>query len=149
MTLEQLTHLIAIHGGERANWPQESREQALPLLDSSAAARALLEQQQAVDALLDQLPLPKFDGLEARILNQTLPPRQRSSLERFVSWLLPDRGLTLQWWRPAAAACLPLVFGVLVGNYFSFGVANEDDGFHYWEDELTMLSLTNYAESQL
>lgn len=149
MTREQLSHLIAIHGGELANWPQQSRQQALRLLDSDTSARAMLEQQQAVEALLNQLPLPEFSGLEAKILNQTLPPRQPSLLERFLSWLLPDQGLTLQWWRPAVAACLPLVFGVLVGNYFSFGVVVEDDGFQYWEDELSMLSLTDSAVSQL
>ena len=52
------------------------------------------------------------------------------------------------------AACLPLVFGILLGNYFTFGVFGEagvyldGDEYEYWEDELTMLSLTDYSESE-
>jgi hypothetical protein len=40
-----------------------------------------------------------------------------------------------------------LVFGIVLGNYFSFGIGIEDDGFQYWDDELAMLSLTDYTET--
>jgi hypothetical protein len=39
-----------------------------------------------------------------------------------------------------------LAFGIVVANYFSFGVGIENDGFQYWGDELAMLSLTDYTE---
>jgi len=51
-----------------------------------------------------------------------------------------------QVWCPAIAVSIPLVFGIVLGNYFSFGVGIEDDGFQYWGDELAMLSLTDYTQ---
>ena len=51
-------------------------------------------------------------------------------------------------WRPALAACLPLVFGIVLGNYYSFGISSEVDEFDYWEDELAMIALTDISESE-
>ena len=50
-------------------------------------------------------------------------------------------------WKPVAAACLPLVFGIILGNFYSFGVTFESDEIEYWEDELSMLSFNNYSEN--
>ena len=88
-----------------------------------------------------------FSGLEAKILGQSLPPRTPSLLEQLLEWLLPNSGFTLRLWQPVAAACLPLVFGIVLGNFYSFGVTFESDEMEYWEDELTMLSLNNYSEN--
>ena len=91
--------------------------------------------------------MPNFPGLESRILNQPLPERNRGLFEAAVNWLMPEGSLGNQVWRPAIAACIPLVFGIVLGNYFSFGIGVEDDGFQYWGDELAMLSLTDYPET--
>ena len=148
MTLEEFTRIIDLHGAESARWPKRLRAECEAFVANSIEARSLLNQQWAVDELLEQLEVPEFHGLESHILNQALPERNRSFFDPIVEWLLPQGGYAQNLWRPAVVACLPLVFGIVLANYFSFGVGVgvENDGFQYWGDELAMLSLTNYSE---
>ena len=53
----------------------------------------------------------------------------------------------MQWWRPLSAACLPMLVGIVMSNYFTFGVDVADQGFQAWDDELVMLSLTDTSEA--
>jgi len=146
MTLEEFTRIIDLYGAESARWPRGLRAECESFVANNIEARTLLNQQWRVDAALAQLEVPSFPGLETRVLNQALPERNRNSFEAVVSWLIPEGGIGTQVWRPAVAACIPLVFGIVLGNYFSFGIGAEDDGFQYWGDELAMLSLTDYTE---
>ena len=147
MTLEEFTRIIDMHGSESAHWPKRLRAECEAFVANNIEARSLLNQQWSVDELMEQLEVPNFPGLETRVLNQTLPERNRSFLDPIVDWLLPQGGYGQHLWRPAVAACLPLVFGIVLANYFSFGVGIENDGFQYWGDELAMLSLTDFTET--
>lgn len=147
MTLEEFTRIVDLYGSESARWPKRLRAECESFLANNIEARTLLNQQWQVDDIMAQLEAPSFPGLEARVLNQPLPERNRSFFEEMVSWLMPSESFGKQVWRPAIAACIPLVFGIVLGNYFSFGIAIEDDGFQYWGDELAMLSLTDYTET--
>jgi hypothetical protein len=147
MTLEKFTRIIDLYGCESARWPQSLRAECESFVANSIEARTLLNQQCQVDEIMGQLQVPNFPGLETRVLHQPLPKRSRSFSEEVMSWLLPDEYFGKQVWRPAIAACIPLVFGIVLGNYFSFGIGIEDDGFQYWDDELAMLSLTDYTET--
>ncbi|MEX0962697.1 MAG: hypothetical protein WDZ52_01465 [Pseudohongiellaceae bacterium] len=146
MTLEEFTKIVDLYGAESAAWPQRLRKECESFVANSVEARALINQQWAVDDLLDQFEVPEFPGLESRVLNQALPEKRRSLFDPLVEWLLPQYGNGRNFWRPAFAACLPLVFGIVLANYFSFGVGVESDDFQYWGDELAMLSLTDYSE---
>lgn len=147
MTLEEFTRIIDLCGAESARWPKRLRAECEAFVANNIEARALINQQWAVDELLNQHAVPDFPGLESRVLNQTLPERNRSAFDTLVEWLLPRDGFGQNLWRPAVAACLPLVFGIVLANYFSFGVGIENDGFQYWGDELAMLSLSDYTET--
>lgn len=147
LTLTEFTDLLDRHGADVDTWPAATRERCQQLLDDDAAARNLLQQQRQLDSLLDRLPMPEFPRLEARVLHQPLPPRARSTLDAALEWLFPAGVLGRQFWRPAMAACLPLMFGFVVGNFFSFGITAENPGFDYWDDELYMLSLNDYTEN--
>lgn len=147
MTLQDFTRIIDLYGTESARWPKSLRGDCESFVANNVEARALLNQQWRVDEALAQLEVPSFPGLEARILNQSLPERNRNLFETVVSWLLPEGSFGRQVWRPAIAACIPLVFGIVLGNFFSFGIGVEDDGFQYWGDELAMLSLSDYTET--
>jgi len=143
--IERFRENIARLGADVEQWPGPERGEAGRLLDGSAEAQAVLRRQQEIETLLKELPAPPFNGLQDRVLNQGLPPRQASPLDRLLRWLIPEPGSTTGWWRPLTAACLPLVFGILVGNFFSFGIARQELTFAYWEDELAMLSLTEIS----
>lgn len=149
MTLDDFKHVLDTHGGNRNNWPQGIQDDCARLLSEDAQARALLQSQHRLDATLDALTVPEFPGLEARILHQPLPPRDRSLADRLVEWLLPASASLNELWRPAMAACVPLVFGIVLGNYFSFGVVDETNGFDNWDDELLMISFTDIDQGQV
>ncbi len=148
MNLEEFTRIVDLYGSEPARWPESLRAECETYVANSIEAKALLNQQSQVDKLLAQIETPIFPGLETRVLNQPLPERNRSLFEKAMNWLLPNEDFGKQVWRPAIAACIPLVFGIVLGNYFSFGIGIDDDGFQYWDDELAMLSLTDYTETR-
>ena len=149
MTLDDFKHVLDSYGSSRNSWPQEVQDDCAKLLAEDAQARALLQNQHRLDAALDSLSVPDFPGLEARILNQPLPARDRALTDRLVEWLVPDSASLSELWRPAMAACVPLVFGIVLGNYFSFGVVDETSGFDNWDDELLMISFTDVEQGQL
>lgn len=146
MNLEEFTHLLDIRGCERAAWPVREREQAETLLRENAEARNALQTQQRMECLLDRIEAPEFAGLEARVMRQPLPARTRALADRIIDWLTPGSS-PFEWWRPAFAACLPLVFGIALSGWFSFGVDAQDPGYAYWDQELYLLSLYEYAEA--
>lgn len=135
------------HGADPKAWPAERRDLCLALLEQDPGAQKLWRQHQQLADALDQLVVPPMPGLAERILKQSLPVRTPSLIDQVFNWLFPARPFSTQFWRPALAACLPLVIGVVVGNYFSFGVTGEIQGFEYWDDELFVLSLNDYTES--
>ncbi|MDE0509725.1 MAG: hypothetical protein OXI17_13990 [Gammaproteobacteria bacterium] len=148
MNLEEFTHLLDVRGCERAAWPAREREHAEVLLRESAEARDLLQSQQRMEGLLDRIEAPEFAGLEARVMRQPLPARTRALADRIVDWLTPGN-TPLAWWRPAFAACLPVAFGIALSGWFSFGVDAQDPGYAYWDQELYLLSLYEYADSEI
>ncbi|MDG1025796.1 MAG: hypothetical protein P8N94_00630 [Gammaproteobacteria bacterium] len=148
MTIEEFTGIIDLYGAESARWPKALRAECESFIANNAAARKLLDQEWVVDDLMGQLEVPGFPGLESRVLNQPLPEPKGSIFEELANWLLPGESFGKQFWRPAIVACIPLAFGIVVANYFSFGVYIESDGFQYWGDELAMLLLTDYTETR-
>ena len=147
MTLDEFSLVLDTYGNNRDNWPVESLAACQSLLDSSNEARQLLESHNQLAGALDNLPTPEFPGLESRVLNQYLPPRLRSPVDRLMEWLLPEAGSLANLWRPAMAACLPLVFGIVLGNYYSFGI-NDSNDFDNWDDELLMIAFTDTETGQ-
>ena len=148
MTLEEFSKIVDIYGSDAGEWPTGLRDDCLAFIADSSEARTLIKQQRDLNRLMDQIAVPEFSDLEAKVLNQQLPDRSGSPIDQLMDWLLPQNNFGIKLWRPAMVACLPLVFGILLGNFFSFGVFVEGDEYEYWEDELTMLSLTDYLESE-
>lgn len=147
MKIEEFTRIVETYGSESTRWPAELREECIAYMASDPTARTLINRQWELEKLLDQMPVPAFSGLESRVLNQPLPAHKGSLVDQVLTWLLPENSFGKLIWRPAMLACLPLVFGMVIGNFFSFGVGLENDGFAYWDDELTMLSLNDYTEN--
>jgi hypothetical protein len=148
MILKELTKIIECYGTQSECWPEADRDAALDLIASDSDAKQMLSQYMQLNALLDQHQVPEFPNLESRILNQNLPARSKALLDKLLDWLLPATPAKLLW-RPVVVACMPLLFGVLVGNFFNFGVNIEYvETAEYWEDELYLLSLNDYPESQ-
>ena len=148
MKLGNFSQVIEIYGADSAMWPEDLREDLEAFLAKNESARSLLSEYSQLEQSLDKIAVPDFPGLETRVLNQALSPRQQSLFVSLISWLLPTENFGANLWRPALAACLPLVFGIVLGNYYSFGISSEVDEFDYWEDELSMIALTDISESE-
>ena len=148
MTLHKLTDILESYGCDTSRWPEGDRQQCLDLIATDSQASALYQQFVSLENQLDHLQAPDFSGLEQKVLQQQLPKRAPKLSDRLVNWLLPSAG-SHNYWRPALAACLPLVMGIMVGNFSSVGSNTSDDGFQYWEDELMMLSFSEYTETDL
>lgn len=104
MRIERLQALAEAYGGDLRRWPADQRAFAESLIAADPAARALLDEAAALDALLDASPsvAPSAD-LTARVLRAAPGARAKSRPRRAV-WFLGAG-----W---AAAACAGVVAGV-------------------------------------
>jgi hypothetical protein len=148
MNIDAFTQILETHGAVEANWPEETRAACRHLTATSQEAQQLLLQFMLLEQSLDALDQPHFPGLETRILHQALPPQQLSLSDRLINWLIPKSGSPLSLWRPTLAACLPLGFGILVGNLTDLGAVQDSSEYQYWDDELIMLSFNDYSDSE-
>lgn len=150
MSLQRFTELVDAYGGDSGRWPESERDAARLFAEQNAEARLLLAESAHLDSGLDALMVPMFNGLETRLINQRLPPRQSGFLERLANWILPQPGHVIpQLWRPASAACLPLVLGLYLGGQLDSGVGLYGTDIYMVsseEEELYLISLSDYAE---
>ena len=104
MRIERLQALAEAYGGDLRRWPADERAFAESLVAADPAARVLLDEAAALDALLDASPsvAPSAD-LTARVLRAAPGARAKSRPRRAV-WFLGAG-----W---AAAACAGVVAGV-------------------------------------
>jgi hypothetical protein len=110
MELQAFIALLDAMGSNRTAWPAEMRGEAEQLLARSALARAELQAAQALDEFVAAAPKHVAPpGLHARIL-AGLPPETSKTFDQLVSWL------TAAFWRPAAFALAPLLFGIWLGS---------------------------------
>jgi len=157
MTPERFSRLVDSYGGELLRWPVSMQSEARACLIANPGLRAVLQQGAELDQALERWSAPAFAGLEARLLQQNLPDRQRGLIDRIVDWLMPPNGTNVPWWRPAALACLPLLLGLVSGGQLELPFA-QGQGLSFeptlelsvelsLEEELYFLSLSDYAES--
>ena len=145
MTRQEFIELLEIRGSDVSQWPAHLREEIDNLLVRDPQAAEALTQFQQLDQMLRQLPVPDAAQLSMRVASQTLPERPVGIVDTLLNWLFPSSGRGLVW-RPALLACLPLFFGVVMANYFNFGISS-DQSQHNWDDELAMISLTDYSQN--
>lgn len=146
ITAQRFAQLLASYGADPDHWPNTERDAALDFLAQDVRARRMINEAMQLDQWLQSAgsQQPVFAGLEAKLLRRALPPKAHSLTDRLLTWLLPSPDLPLrQMWRPVAAACLPLVIGVLVG--FQVELAPEVYATSV-EEELYLISLSDYAE---
>ena len=114
MTRERLGALLDAYGGDLRRWPEPSRLAASALIARDPAARLLLDQALALDALLDQAPMPlPSRALRTRLIERAAPPVWRQSLAAL--WPFGPA------WQPAAAFALVAALGIALGPYVGAG----------------------------
>ncbi|MFN3236960.1 MAG: hypothetical protein ACE37D_07860 [Pseudomonadales bacterium] len=103
--------LAASYGCNIDSWPTDHQAAAAVALKANPDWQSLLDQEQRLDAVLDQYQVASnLSALEASILEQTV--YRRGLLQKLLDWLSPE----VTVWRPALAACLPIVVGMMLGS---------------------------------
>nr|WP_314437698.1 hypothetical protein [uncultured Brevundimonas sp.] len=116
MKIDRLEALAQAYGADLGRWPAHERVFAESLIASDPAAREVIEDAAALDALLDASPrIAPSAELTARVLAAS--PKRRASRGRLgrMFWILGAGG----W---AAAACAGVVAGVGLTSHIT---ANE------------------------
>lgn len=146
MTIEELENIFENCGTNPTRWPANRKAEIERLIALDQQAMKLEQEFRNLEKSLNQLYVPDFSELEQVVLNQNLPPRTDSFFEKFLNWLFPAGNNFKNLWRPAAAACIPLIFGATLGNNFAFGIDISLEENEYWEDQLIILALYDYSE---
>jgi hypothetical protein len=108
MEIERFKALIDAYGAAVARWPADEREAALSFAETDAEARRLLQDEAALDRLLDAADtLPATRALEDRIL-AAFPERPPQTRRRWLAALA-------EHWIPSAAIACSLALGLLLG----------------------------------
>jgi hypothetical protein len=106
--IERVRDLLNTYGADRKRWPVGTAEGDLAPREHLDEARTLYQDALALDALLDQAPLPEPSlELKADILAST-------SANPWQQWL------TLLWpfgpvWKPASGLAMAMVLGLYIG----------------------------------
>lgn len=142
---ERFAAIVEAYGTEPARWPTEERTAAMTHCATHPEAQALIEQFQTLDELLNQFHVADLSALQRNVLTQIARTSAENVFDRLLDWLSPHSERLMAWlWRPALVACLPLVCGVLLADYFSFGIEGVQNSR---EEELYLLSLNDYTET--
>lgn len=119
MSIDRLRQVLDSYGARPEMWPSSEREAALALVLSTPEAKALLEEAEALDRMLDAAPqIEPSAALRARILDG-IPKAPVSLLDRL------DQLAARLWpfgprWRPAAALAGAAALGIAVGAWMPY-----------------------------
>lgn len=149
MNIKQLTLIFEVYGSQPEGWPIDKVEEIYDLLKTNSDAISLKKEFDEMDQVLNELYLPDFDNLTELILDRQLPERNSNLATDFLNWLWPINPSIRFFWRPISAASLPLLFGIFLSNYFSFGINYKSSDSEYWIEELTLMALIDDYEGDL
>lgn len=143
MNKTEFDDLLASYGANLSYWPEAQRDAAKSALATHPGWQTQISEERRLDDLLDILlddqtvDPSAIAQLEQQILNKTI--YRNTALEKLLDWISPSQGI----WKPALAACLPILVGVSIG-------LSVDVGEQYsLENELTLTGLDSESwESQ-
>ncbi|XOV87115.1 MAG: hypothetical protein ACFHX7_19465 [Pseudomonadota bacterium] len=147
MNTNDLNKLIEVYGTRQENWPDDRREAALALISSDDSARTLVARQAALDRALDLVTVqPDIKRIETAIMAQLPQPAGGSLLDWLIDYLLPASSSPVAIFRPALAAMLPLLLGIVLGSNISI---DNTDMTYSPEEEILLLSLADSETESL
>jgi hypothetical protein len=146
MTAQRFEQIVTAYGSEPVRWPAAEREAALNYLTQNPTAQTLVEEYRQLNDLLDAVQVPAFAQMERRVLRALQEATRDSLFDKVLDWLIPRQSRGMAWaWRPALVACLPLICGIYMANFYSFGI-ELDSADNSWQEELYLISMNDYAE---
>lgn len=110
MTETRLLEIIASHGADPRRWPEEERAAALSTLENAPEARAAMQAEARLDALLRHHETPP-PTLALRTHVAAIPEERAPRLSETLRGYWPFGAI----WQPASGLALAAVIGVMVG----------------------------------
>lgn len=108
--VEQLRDLLNTYGVDKSRWPEGAADGDLAPREHLDKAREIYQDALALDALLDQAPLPEPSlELMADILAGTSP----NPWQQWITLLWPFGPV----WKPAFGLAMAMVLGVYIGTF--------------------------------
>lgn len=124
MNLDRLRDIVGAYGAAAHRWPADEREAAIALVETSDAARALLDEALQLDLMLDAAPAaePASDMLVSRIM-AARPRAVSGEIVKPTASPAPGfwRGLIAELWPygtpavPAGALAASIMLGITFG----------------------------------
>ena len=116
MTTKRVKQLLAAYGSDSRRWPETERARAVALLERLPELRALVLEEQALDAMLERKQVAVSDAMIARVsarVDRGLSKRPviRENGGR-IAWF---GSLTTATWPRAAAFAGIAMLGVIIG----------------------------------
>ena len=149
MTAQRFEQIVTAYGSEPSRWPELEREAAQYYLANNSTAQTLVDEYRELCQLLDAVQVPELTQMERRVIRTLQEATRDSALDKILDWLLPRQQRGMAWaWRPALVACLPLICGIYMANFYTFGVDSfsTDSAENSWQEELYLISMNDYAE---
>ena len=131
MNKTEFENLLSSYGANLSRWPEAQRDAAMSALAIHLDWQTQITEEKRLDDLLDGYTVDSsmLAALERQILNKAI--FRRTVLDKLLDWVSPAHGL----WKPALAACLPILVGLSIG-------LSVDVGEQYsLENELTLTGL--------
>ena len=152
MNIQRFRELIEAYGTRSERWPEADRPAALIFLEADRDAIAITNELRRLDEALDADIVAQSTNLKADILHQisltTVNRAEQNQDDLFSTlwrWLGPYANGSFVIWRPAIAACIPLLAGVYLGSVVETG---SDDQLFEWEEDIYVMGLVSENEEQ-
>lgn len=152
MNIQRFKELIEAYGTRSERWPEADRPAALIFLEADRDAVEIINELRRLDEALDADIVAQSTNLKADILHQisltTVNRAEKNRNDLFSKlrhWLGPYPNGSFVIWRPAIAACIPLLAGVYLGSVVETG---SDDQLFEWEEDIYVMGLVSENEEQ-
>mgnify|MGYP000011601597 FL=1 len=152
MNIQRFKELIEAYGTRSERWPEADRHAALIFLEADRDAVEIINELRRLDEALDADIVAQSTNLKADILHQisltTVNHAEKNRDDLFSKlwrWLGPYANGSFVIWRPAIAACIPLLAGVYLGSVVETG---SDDQLFEWEEDIYVMGLVSENEEQ-
>ena len=117
MDESRVRELIDAYGADDSRWPDDERDAALTVCAESTLMQEYRLQARALDQSMDAYHIPPsltVDAILRQIPEHAASESEADWLGRFIDWCLPND--LPQLWRPAIAACLPILVGAYMDS---------------------------------
>lgn len=166
MNIQKFRKLIEAYGTNSEAWPSADKVDALIFLDVDPVAKSVVAEFGQLDQILNadvvtesptlkmnilkriessnakslDLAIANATGFESTSPESTSTDSNTDLITRIWKWLASPSDDTFVIWRPAMAACIPLLAGIYLGAMMG---TSTDENLLEWEEDIYVMGLVS------